>query len=316
MTRLVDDPRYPAIVTVACANFASIQHDKPATVAKMGRRIAQAARQGSDLILFPELSLNTVGNCDDCAADMRPCRWHLDEAETVPGPSTEAIAELAAKHGIHVVFGLAERDPDDPGRLYNSAALIAPDGIVGTYRKLHLGHPTETMRYTPGDTLPVWNTKLGPIGILICYDFWSNPELSRILAMKGARLLLNPTRSLAGPGKTDYVRNTTVVRAQENLVYAASANWTGAASGAGHSTIAGPAYPQFNKIYAEAGTDEALIIASLNFPQLGAWRDLFPWTEWRSQPERQLDVTTLVAAEFRLIADDARMSKDDQPSGC
>ena len=83
------------------------------------------------------------------------------------------------------------------------------------------------MLFRPGNTLPVFPTRFGPIGVQICYDFWFNPELSRILALKGARLILNCCGTFAGEGKRDYMVQTTSVRAQENLVYTASANLVG-----------------------------------------------------------------------------------------
>lgn len=301
----VEDPRYPTLVTVSCVNFSAVGGDKQATLEKLERQVREAARQGAELIVFPEGALHSSAPCEACASALHPCARHLDEAETVPGPSSSSMAELALELGVYIVFGLDEKDPDDGSILYNAAALVGPEGILGTYRKLHLGHPSETMRYTPGRELPVWDTALGPIGILICYDFWSNPELSRILALKGARILVNPTRSAAGPGRTDYVPDTTVVRAQENLVYAMSANWVGPVeegAGSGHSTIAGPAFPAFNTVLAKAGVDDEVIVATLNFQQLARWYDLFPWRQWRLDEDRQLPISRLIAEEFAALA--------------
>ena len=80
-----------------------------------------------------------------------------------------------------MIYGFEETDGDS---IFNAANVVAPDGLVGTYRKLFLGIPLETDRFTPGDALPVFDTDLGPIGISICYDFYQGPELSRILARK------------------------------------------------------------------------------------------------------------------------------------
>jgi predicted amidohydrolase len=201
---------------------------------------------------------------------------------------------------------MEERDPAEPGTLYNSAVLIAPDGLVGTYRKIHLGIPLETNRFTPGDRVPVFETRLGPIGISICYDFYNNPELSRILALKGARILVNPTGSTDLPGKARMITSTTLVRAQENLVYAVSANRVGDQGGArwaGNSVIGGPDFPGFGKVMAEAGRDEQLIVATLNFDQLAAWYDWLPWREWRLGPQRY--ATDLIAREFAEISEKA-----------
>jgi predicted amidohydrolase len=299
----VEDPAYPEIVTVGVVNFASVLRDKAATLDKMERVTRDAARQGCDLVVFPELALNSWDGCPACAAAGTSCEWHLGQAELVPGPATDRMAALAAELDVHVIFGLEERDPDEPTRIYNASAVIAPEGVLGTYRKLHLGIPMETFRYSPGDDLPVWQTRLGPIGVLICYDFWSNPELARILALKGARLLVNTTGCKGAPGKRDYVVNTTVVRAQENLVYAATANRVDCHDHdayIGHSVIAGPAFPGFNKVHAEAGADEELVVASLNFHQLARWYDVFPWREWRLGAQGY--ASAVVAREFAALA--------------
>jgi predicted amidohydrolase len=302
----VEDPSYPEVVTVGVVNFASVLRDKAATLAKMQGIARDAARQGCDLVVFPELALNSWDGCADCKAVAGSCEWHLGQAELVPGPSTDAMAALAAELDLHIIFGMEERDPDDPTRIYNASAVISPDGVQGTYRKLHLGIPMETDRFSPGDSLPVWQTKLGPIGVLICYDFWSNPELARILALKGARLLVNTTGCKGAPGKRDYIVNTTVVRAQENLVYAATANRVDChdkEAYIGHSVIAGPAFPGFNKVYAEAGEGEALVVASLNFAQLARWYDVFPWREWRLGA--QGSASAVIAKEFAALAEQA-----------
>jgi N-carbamoylputrescine amidase len=309
----VEAPQYPDIVTVACVNFDGVASDgtssKRYRLDKMVQQARDAARQGAQLVVFPESALGALGPmCDSCSVESGPSAEHRAWAETVPGPSTDVLAALAVELGIYIIFGIDEVAPDLPGCIHNSAVLLGPEGHVGTYRKLHLGHPLETRHYSPGSELPIFQTALGPIGILICYDFWAGPELSRLLALKGARILINPTRSAANPGKADYVRDTTVVRAQENLLYAISANWTGPTDGnggsAGHSTIAGPAYPAFNKVFASAGVEEQVIVATLNFKQLGRWYDLFPWRQWRLDPERQLSITRLVAEEFAALSND------------
>jgi predicted amidohydrolase len=306
MPHSVNDPSHPKLVTVGSVNFESVARDKAATLAKILDVVREAAHQGCDLVVFPELALNTWGKCEDCATAGQPCAWHLEQAELIPGPSTETVADVARECDIHVIFGMEERDADDASTLYNSAVLIAPEGVVGAYRKIHLGIPLETDRFTPGEGLPVFETRLGPIGISICYDFYNNPELSRILALKGARILVNPTGSNDLPGKAAMITYTTLVRAQENLVYAVSANRVGDQGGsrwAGNSVIGGPAFPGFGKVFAEAGREEQLIVATLNFDQLAAWYDWLPWREWRHGAQRY--ATDLVAREFAEIAEKA-----------
>ncbi|MCP4904803.1 MAG: carbon-nitrogen hydrolase family protein [bacterium] len=306
MAHAVNDPSLPKLVTVGSVNFDSIPRDKTATLEKILDFVRDASHQGCDLVVFPELALNAWGECEECSAEGRPCGWHLEQAELIPGPATEIVGSLARELDIHVIFGMEERDPYDAGTLYNSAVLIAPEGVVGAYRKIHLGIPLETDRFTPGDRVPVFETRLGAIGISICYDFYNNPELSRILALKGARILVNPTGSSDLPGKGPMITYTTLVRAQENLVYVVSSNRVGEQGGArwaGNSVIGGPAFPGFGKTLAEAGREEGMIVATLNFDQLAAWYDWLPWREWRLGAQRY--ATDIIAREFSEIADKA-----------
>lgn len=307
----MSDTPYRDLVTVGCANFAPVWGDKAATLDKMEATIREAAAQGIELLLFPEKVLDYGPADQDWAA----------LAETVPGPSTERVAGLCRELDIHVVFGLGERDPLDPDVLYNAAAYVSPEGVQGSYRKLFLGQAPWTPEgdtYSPGDALPVWDTPWGPIGILICFDFWLHPELSRILALKGARLILNATASFAGPGKRDFFVGTTVVRGSENVCYTASANLVGGPGrrdsyGAadldgrresvfgGNSTIAGPAFPRFNAVYATAGEEEELISATLSMTKLERWSRVYPWRDWHSTIQR--DAQAVVAQELTKLLD-------------
>lgn len=298
-----DDPSLgPTSLTVGCANFEAVPRDKAATLDKLLEWVADAARLGCDLVVFPELALNTWTECADCAAAHHPCRWHAEQAEPADGPACEAVAAAAARHGIHVIYGFEELART--GAIHNSANLVAPSGLVGTYRKLHLGIPLETDRFTPGDALPVFDTQLGPIGISICYDFYNNPELCRVLALKGARLLVNPTGRSELPRAREHLAQATLVRAHENLVAAVSANRVGASHGppawAGGSAIAAPRYPGFPELLAQAGPDEELIAAEVDFTELAGWYDVLPWRQWRTGPQQ--DITRLVAEELAALS--------------
>ncbi len=311
---------YEKIVTVACVNFEPILGDKEATLQKIEANVVEASLQGADIVVFPEEALVGASACPGCRSEGAPCATHLEIAETVPGPSTERIAALAAEHDVYVIFGLAETDPADPNILYNAAAVVGPEGIQGTYRKLHLGTlpwVNEGITFNPGSALPIFETRFGPIGVQICYDFWFNPELTRLLALKGARLILNCCGTFRGPGKREYMLHTTRTRAQENLVYCASANLVGGPgangsySGAnlttegrelsflGHSTIAGPAFPRFSHVYAEAGDEEEIVCATLSFERLHRIEAVFPWREWRRT--RLKSTSDLIAREFQNL---------------
>jgi predicted amidohydrolase len=300
-----DDPALgPSAITIGCVNFEAVPRDKAATLEKMATFIAEAAARGCDLVIFPELALNTWGSCAECADAHLPCEWHRAQAETADGPACGAVVDVAAAHGLHVIYGFEETGEPGTDAIFNSVNVVAPDGLVGTYRKLHLGIPLETDRFTPGDSLPVFDTDLGPIGISICYDFYQGPELSRILALKGARLLVNPTGRSAMPRARDHLEQVTLVRAHENLVAAASANRVGASHGppawAGGSVIAAPQFPGFPVTLARAGAGEELITAELDFAAIAEWYDLLPWREWRAGP--QASVSRLIADELTALA--------------
>lgn len=317
-----------ANVTVASVNFTPVWKDTAATLEKMRANIVEAAGQGADIVLFPEGALRGCGSCADCAAAKGPCAGHLADAETVPGPSTEAILELAQEHDLYVIFGMPERDATVPDRLYNAAAVVGPEGILGTYRKVHLGTlpwVTEGLTYTPGVELPLFPTRFGPIGVQICYDFYFNPELTRILALKGAQMILCPVGSFAAPGRPDSMRATALARAQENLVYVALSNSVGGPgkhpagySGealtqglrpdqyVGHSMIAGPAFPRFGEIMAEAGEMEEIVMATLNLDRLERFTTVFDYRDWRRN--RLHSASQLVADEFAKLAADENVN--------
>lgn len=299
-----DDPSLgPQRITVACVNFEAVPRDKDATLTKMAAFVADAANHGCDLVVFPELAVNTWGHCDACAQHHQPCAWHRTQAEDADGPSCRAVTQMAAAHGVHVIYGFEEKRDADCSAIFNSANLVAPDGLLGTYRKLHLGIPLETDRFTPGDELPVFDTALGPIGISICYDFYQGPELSRILALKGARLIVNPTGRGSMPRAREHLEQVTLVRAHENLVATASANRVGTSHGsewAGGSVVCVPEFPGFPVTLARASVDEEVITAEVDFSAIAKWYDLLPWREWRAGPQRP--VSQLVADELAALA--------------
>ena len=237
----------------------------------------------------------------------------------MPGPSTERVAELAKELDLYVAFGMVERDADDPSILYNASAFIGPEGIQGTYRKIHLGAlpwVTEGITFKPGKSIPIFKTRFGPVGVIICYDFWFNPEPTRIMALKGARIILNTCASFDGPHKRDNMVAVTCTRAQENCVYTVSANQVAGgpqaesyAAGAveekrsgnfaGNSVIAGPDFPSFARPYAIADRHEQLISSTVSFEKLHRWESIFPWRDWRAN--RLSETSQLIADEFEKL---------------
>ncbi len=264
--------QYEDTVTLGCVNYGSIWNDKAASIGKVKRLIGEAADQGINILVFPELSLSGYESNEDNT-------MHREFAETIPGPATEEIAALTKKLDIYVILGMPERDPGDADTCYISCPLLGPEGFIGNYRKLHLGTPPlfrESLCFTGGDSVPVFATRYGPVGIQICADFWVFPELSRILMLKGARIIVNSTASMSMPGRPFYITSMTAARATENMVYTASANLVGkerSLSYYGYSTIAGPSYPRFSHVYAQAEDKEEIISATLSFDKLHRFRE-------------------------------------------
>lgn len=274
-------------VSVACINFHPKWGDKAANLAKIKIFVSDAAEQGNNIIIFPELALSGYECSEEAATEKTPCRMHTELAETIPGPSTEEISELAKKLDVYIIFGMPEQDKKNPATRYISSVVIAPEGILGAYRKLHLApwpRFTESLCFSAGNEVPVWKTRYGNIGVLICYDFYFFPELARIMALKDATLLVNTTASASGPGKPYYIVQQTGSRATENLLYAASANLVGkerTKTYYGHSVITGPHHPRPAYVFAEGGETEEIVSATLSFSRLSAYRDLLDWKKGR-----------------------------------
>jgi len=140
-------------------------------------------------------------------------------SEEVPeGKTTQALIRIAKNNNVHLVAGLAERSGD---RIYNSAAIIAPHGYVGTYRKIHLFFE-EKLWFDPGDTpFAVYDIGEYRFGVMICFD-WIFPESMRILALQGAHIICH-SANLVLPFCQDAMKT----RCLENRVYGITANRTG-----------------------------------------------------------------------------------------
>jgi predicted amidohydrolase len=213
-------------------------------------RMEEAATAGARLLVLPECAI--PGYMFESADEAMPF------AEEIPGPATETLERECRRLGLHVVCGLLEHDGD---ALRNSAVLVGPDGLIGTYRKTHLPFLGVDRFVMPGDALPVFETPLGRIGIEICYDL-RFPEVTRTLALKGADMVAHPTNfPMAAKIQTELI---TVARAAENRVYLLTANRVGKerwGEFCGWSQIVDP----FGKRLAEAGErEETLLVAEVD----------------------------------------------------
>jgi N-carbamoylputrescine amidase len=181
-----------ALVQQACGA------SRDANLAESVRLIREAAAQGAELILLPELHLGPYFcQVEDTA--------YFDQAEAIPGPTTEALGRLAKALGVVIVASLFERRA--PGLYHNTAVVLEKDGsLAGKFRKMHIPDDPgyyEKFYFTPGDLgfTPI-ATSAGKLGILVCWDQWY-PEAARLMALAGADLLLYPTAIGWNPDDTE-----------------------------------------------------------------------------------------------------------------
>ncbi len=202
-------------VTVAVSQLDPRIGDTEGNLVRVTEAIQTAE---ADLVVLPECALQGYGY--DLPLEAAAI------AQPVPGPATERVAEVCRAEGRHAVFGLIERVGD---RYYNSAVLVGPEGVVGTYRKMHLPFMGVDRFAWPGDLgFPVFDTPLGKIGILICFDL-SFPEAARALKLAGAQIICVPT-NWPEAAEVSCV-HAPMVRAQENHVWLVTANRVGEEAG-------------------------------------------------------------------------------------
>jgi N-carbamoylputrescine amidase len=262
------------------------QGSREANLNRIEERLREAAAAGAQLILLQELH-NGPYFCQtqDTA--------QFDQAETVPGPTTERLGTLAAELGLVIVASLFERRAI--GLYHNTAAVLDSDGrLAGIYRKMHIPDDpgfNEKFYFTPGDTgfEPI-DTAVGRLGVLVCWDQWY-PEAARLMALAGAELLLYPT-AIGWSAEDDDAEQArqldawrTVQRghAVANALPVLVSNRVGHEAHPersddgihfwGHSFVAGPQ----GEILAEAGTEPGLLHVSLDMQRSESIRRIWPF---------------------------------------
>jgi predicted amidohydrolase len=173
----------PGKYRVAAIQYEPTLGEKEKNVRDLLRLVEEAAQHEARIIVLPEIA--TTGYCWASRTEIAPY------VEPIPGQTTERFQQLASSYGCFIALSLPEVDPDT-NAYYNSAALLGPDGLVGTYRKVH-SYISEPRWARDGDLgMPVWETPLGRLTCLICMDA-SFFEAARIPALHGADILLFPT---------------------------------------------------------------------------------------------------------------------------
>jgi len=240
----------------AGVQIAPILNDVPATIEKCLTWLKKAVKEyEADLVVFPE-TVTTGFNTNVSAEEL------YDRVDAIPGKLTIPILKAAREFKVHVVWPTYSRG-DKMGEVFNSSVLITDLGeIAGIYNKTHL-FPTERIGAggwtTPGAEIRSYETALGKIGMMICYD-GDFPEISRILAIQGAEIIVRPSAFLRS---FDIWELTSRARAYDNHVYLIGVNIVGQDAGGnnyfGHSMIVDPIAHRL----AQARGTEEIIYAEL-----------------------------------------------------
>jgi agmatine deiminase len=260
----------------------SVSTDLDTNLKKTIRRVRDAARKGARVVCLQELFRTRY-----FPADERVDAAHF--AETIPGPSTTALAALAKEFAIVIIVPIFEAAED--GRYFNTAAVIDADGtLLGIYRKLHIPHDPffyEKSYFQEGDLgYKVFQTRYLRLAVLICYDQWF-PEAARAASLAGAEVLFYPTA-------IGYLRNDplpytdwlnawiTIQRAHAiaNAVHVAVTNRVGTE---GQVTFWGNSFVTnaFGRILKKAGTKEETVLADLDVSQNARIREGWRFTKNR-----------------------------------
>jgi len=257
-------------------NTASIDDNKR----RLAEGIARAAALGAELVVLQELH-NSLYFCD--IEDVS----RFDLAESIPGPSTDFYGSLARQHNVVLVTSLFERRA--AGLYHNTAVVLERDGsIAGKYRKMHIPDDPayyEKFYFTPGDLgfQPI-DTSVGRLGVLVCWDQWY-PEAARVMALRGAELLIYPTAIGYDPNDTPDEQErqreawTTVMRghAVANGLPVVAVNRVGEEAANtfwGSSFVAGP---QGEILYRANTTDEVAVVVDVDLQRSEQVRRWWPF---------------------------------------
>src|SRR5215510_6706679 len=203
---------------IACLQMDPIIGEPKYNREQIAEQIERTGTSSAQLVIFPECAV--TGYCYDSLEEA--ARF----AEPLHGPSLEMFAKACTRAGCYAIAGFIE---ENGAELYNAAMLVGPDGLVGSYRKVHLPYLGVDRFLTPGNRpFQVFDLPFGRVGINICYDA-SFPEASRVLKLLGAQLIALPTNWPPGAWRTP--KFTLNARANENHVYFAAVDRVGTERG-------------------------------------------------------------------------------------
>ena len=273
-----DSPFQIGLVQMSCSA------DSTANLQKAIRGIRDAAAKGAEIVCLPEL-FRSLYFCREENVEL------FNLAETIPGPSTEALSSVAKELQVSIVASLFEKRAQ--GLYHNTAAILDADGsLVGLYRKMHIPDDPlyfEKFYFTPGDLgFQNFETRYTRIGVLVCWDQWY-PESARITSLQGANVLFYPTaigwhpseKARYGEAQLDAWRTIQRAHAIANGVFVAAVNRTGFEGSPdsglefwGNSFVADP----FGRVLAQASaSEEQVLVVECNPKEMDEVRRNWPF---------------------------------------
>lgn len=275
---------YLGLVQMSCSA------DPAANLAKAIRGIREAAQRGAQIVCLQELFRSPYF----CQTEDHK---FFSLAEAIPGPTTDALSDVAKELGVVIVASLFEKRAE--GLYHNTAAVIDADGaFLGKYRKMHIPDDPQYLEkfyFTPGDLgFRTWDTQYGRIGVLVCWDQWY-PEGARLTALAGAEILFYPTaigwlvpeKAEFGAAQVDAWETIQRSHAIANGVFVCAVNRVGHEPGPnqgiafwGRSFVADPG----GRILARAGEGEEVLVVPIDLDRVNEQR-----THWPFLRDRRID---------------------------
>ena len=242
-------------VTIALAQCDTVLGNKQANIEKGAALVHDAAKQGAQIVVLPELYLTGY--------DLKERYTAL--AEPLHGLSMQEFCHMAKENGVYLQVGFVE-ERTVPGVIYNSVAFISPEGkILGVYAKSHL-FAGERLYFARGNDTPVYQTEYGTFASIICYDI-GICELSRIFALKGAECLL--VSAAWGDFDEDIWDHNLIARSTDNLCYMAACNRQGIENGSLHLIGKSKFMAPRGHVIKEAAKDaDEILVATLDLSSI------------------------------------------------